>query len=129
MQPLAHAALGFCFAFRLARLEWWRMHHVLAFLRITLLALIGAIVIVYAGDYLSVRYRMTKNKPKDPFESVQIEPTYGIPHKNGSAEIVIGDPETDTCVHAIFPHMGYEPCWYLARNSKNIIMLEILASK
>jgi hypothetical protein len=104
------------------------MHQVLAFLRITLIALIGLVVVIYAGDYLSVRYRMMKNKTGGPFESVKIEPTYGIPHKNGSAEIVIGDPEDETCVHSIFPHMGYEPCWYLARTSKNIIMLEILAS-
>jgi hypothetical protein len=103
------------------------MHQVLAFLRITLIALIATIVAVYAGDYLFVRYRMLKNKTGDPFESVKVEPTYGIPHKNGSAEIVIGDPEDETCVHSIFPHMGYEPCWYLARNSKNIIMLELLS--
>lgn len=103
------------------------MHHLLAFLRITLITLIGAIVVVYAGDYLSVRYRMMKNQAGNPFETMKIEPTYGIPHKNGSAEIVIGDPQDETCVHSIFPHLGYEPCWYLARTSKNIIMLEILA--
>jgi hypothetical protein len=105
------------------------MDRVLAFLRITLVALISAIVIVYAGDYVSVRYRMTKNKDGDPFESMKIEPTYGIPHKNGSAEIVIGDPVVETCVHSLFPHMGYTPCWYLNRTSKNIIMLELLVSR
>jgi hypothetical protein len=105
------------------------MHKVLAFLRITLVALIAAIVIVYAGDYVSVRYRMTKNRNSDPFESMKIEPTYGIPHKNGSAEIVIGDPVVETCVHSLFPHMGYTPCWYLNRASKNIIMLELLVSR
>lgn len=101
----------------------------LAFLRITLVALIAAIVVLYVGDYLFVRYRMTKNRIGDPFESLKIEPTFAIPHKNGSAEIVIGDPQVETCVHSLFPHMGYAPCWYLNRTSKNIIMLELLVSR
>jgi hypothetical protein len=104
------------------------MDRVLAILRIALVALLAAIAFVYAGDYLSVRYRMTRNNDTDPFESVKIEPTYGIPHKNGSAEIVIGDPEDITCVHSLFPHMGYTPCWYLLRSTKSIIMLGILIS-
>jgi hypothetical protein len=71
---------------------------------------------------------MMQNKNNDPFETLTIEPTYGIPHKNGSAEIVVGDPEPETCVHSIFPHMGYTPCWYLNRSSKNIIMLELIGT-
>jgi hypothetical protein len=23
-----------------------------------------------------------------------------------------------TCVHSLFPHMGYQPCWYLSRHSE-----------
>lgn len=98
----------------------------LAILRIALVALIGAIVVVYAFDYLFVRIRMAQKKTNDPFETLKIEPTYAIPHKNGSAEIVVGDPEFVICVHSLFPHMGYTPCWYLNRSSKNIIMLELL---
>lgn len=104
------------------------MQRVLAALKGTILALIAALVLIYAGDYLFVRFRMTRNLLDDPFETQMIERTYGIPHKNGSAEIVNDAPEPETCVHSIFPHMGYTPCWYLNRNSKTIIMLELLAS-
>jgi hypothetical protein len=105
------------------------MNRVLEILRITMVALILALVLVYAGDYLFVRFRMIRNKTGDPFETQMIEHTYGIPHKNGSAEIVVGDPEPETCVRSIFPHMGYTPCWYFNRNSKNIIMLELLTAR
>ena len=105
------------------------MDRVLEILRITFVAMILALVLIYTGDYLCVRFRMARNKTGDPFETQMIERTYGIPHKNGSAEIVVSDPEPETCVHSIFPHMGYIPCWYFNRNSKNIIMLEWLATR
>jgi hypothetical protein len=104
------------------------MHRALAALKGTMLALAVALVLIYAGDYLFVRFRITRNLAGDPFETRMIERTYGIPHKNGSAEIVNDAPEPETCVHSIFPHMGYTPCWYLNRSSKNIIMLELLAT-
>ena len=104
------------------------MHRVLAILRITLVALIGAIVVLYTFDYLFVRYRMTKKQNRRSFRNPKDRTHLRIPHKNGSAEIVIGDPEVETCVHSLFPHMGYEPCWYLNGTSKNIIMLELLVS-
>jgi len=104
------------------------MQRLLALLKVVILALLAALVLIDAGDYLFVRYRMTRNISGDPFETRMIERTYGIPHKNGSAEIVNDAPEPETCVHSIFPHMGYTPCWYLNRSSKNIIMLELLAT-
>ena len=31
-------------------------------------------------------------------------------------------PEVDApCVHALFPHLGDSPCWYLQRNSQKPI--------
>ncbi len=105
------------------------MDRVLSVLQIILVALIAAIVVAYAGDYLSVRYRMAQNKGDDPLETIKIEPTYAIPHKNGSAEIVIGDAESETCVRSLFPHMGFAPCWYLKRTSKDIIMLDIVVTR
>jgi hypothetical protein len=104
------------------------MYRILAALKVIVLAFLASLVLVYIGDYLFVRFRMTRNLSGDPFESRMIERAYGIPHKNGSAEIVTDPPESETCVHSIFPHMGYEPCWYLNRNSKNIIMLELLVT-
>ena len=105
------------------------MHGIVAALKVIVLAFLASLVLIYTGDYLFVRYRMTRNLTGDPFETRIIERAYGIPHKNGSAEIVTDPPESETCVHSIFPHMGYEPCWYLNRTSKDIIMLELLVTR
>ena len=82
--------------------------------------------LLYAGDYLSVRHRMAQGKPRDPLETMKIQPTYVIPHKDGRAEIIFGDPETQVCVHSLFPHLGYTPCWYVKRQSQKPIVMSML---
>jgi hypothetical protein len=79
----------------------------------TLVALLAALSLVYAGDYLDVRYRMTRNQAGNPFDVVTIQPTYVIAEKGGKGEIILGQPQSQTCVHSLFPHYGYSPCWYL----------------
>jgi hypothetical protein len=80
--------------------------------------------LVYAGDYLFVRYRMTFPKNGDASGTVQMERLYAIPQKNGKIdyEFDAQQPEVTTpCVHSLFPHMGNSPCWYLQRNSQKPI--------
>jgi hypothetical protein len=75
-----------------------------------------ALVVLYFGDYLSVRIRMIHQKPTDPFESITSLRVLAIPEKNGktSYEIDQQNPQqTITCVHSLFPHSGYSPCWYV----------------
>lgn len=79
----------------------------------TLVALLAALSLLYAGDYLDVRYRMTRDQAGNPFDVVTIQPTYVIAEKGGKGEIILGQPQTQTCVHSLFPHYGYSPCWYL----------------
>jgi hypothetical protein len=43
---------------------------------------------------------------------------YAVPRKDGKAELDFGDPETQTCVHSLFPHLGYDPCWYTKRQNQ-----------
>ncbi len=81
--------------------------------------LIGAVAVVavlYIGDYLSVRIRAMHPKPADPFESIKTLRVLAIPEKNGKTEYEVDaqNPEqTITCVHSLFPHYGYSPCWYV----------------
>jgi len=28
-------------------------------------------------------------------------------------EIFTDEPQTETCVHSLFPHDGYRACWYI----------------
>lgn len=84
--------------------------------------LIGAVLtiaVVYAGDDLSVRYRIPKSR--QPLGSVTIQRYDAISEKNGKTEFAFEEPVTQTCVHALFPHLGYLPCWYLSRHSEQRI--------
>ena len=76
-------------------------------------------VLLYAGDYLSVRYGIPGNRPA--FGSVRVHPYYAIPQKGGKTEIVAQDPETRSCVNSLFPHLGANPCWYVRRHVRERI--------
>jgi hypothetical protein len=71
--------------------------------------LIALIALLYAGDFLWFEYRMRNAKPNDPLEVVTFY--YATDIKGGKVEIFDTEPQTATCVHSIFPHQGYKPCW------------------
>src|SRR5881397_799240 len=80
------------------------------------LALVGLVLllgVLYVGDDLLVRYRVAHRVDRDPFDQV----TYYIatPLKNGRVEVFYDQPQTEVCVHALFPHLGRRPCWYARR--------------
>ena len=78
--------------------------------------LVGALVLVYAGDYAYLRVRMLRPTPSDPFESMSRTRVLAIPQKSGKFDYQIDQTqpvETLTCVHSLFPHYGDQPCWYL----------------
>jgi hypothetical protein len=75
-----------------------------------------AFAVLYLADYQSVRARSMHPKPADPFESMKTLRVLAIPEKNGKTEYEVDaqNPEqTVTCVHSLFPHNGYSPCWYV----------------
>jgi hypothetical protein len=86
--------------------------------RILIVAVL-TIAVVYAGDDLSVRYRIPKSR--QPLGSVTIQRYDAISEKNGKTEFAFEEPVMQTCVHALFPHLGYLPCWYLSRHSEQRI--------
>jgi hypothetical protein len=69
--------------------------------------------ILYIGDYVSIRYRMVKNRT--PFGVVTVQRYYAVPQKNRKTEYYFDQPENQGCIHSLFPHFGYSPCWYLNR--------------
>ena len=87
-------------------------------LRILVVAVVS-LVIVYVGDDLSVRYRIPKGR--QPMGTVTIQRYDAIPEKNGKTEFAFENPAIQTCVHSLFPHLGYQPCWYLGRHSEQRI--------
>jgi len=80
--------------------------------------LVAAVLLgmVYATDYFSVRYRMAKGPA--PLSTVTIETSYVIHKKDGKTEYDFAAPQTQVCIRSLFPHFGYEPCWYLNRHTQ-----------
>ncbi len=71
---------------------------------------------IYGGDYLVLRIRITRATATTPFESMTRTRVLVIPQKNGKFDYEVDQlqpQETLTCVHALFPHYGDQPCWYL----------------
>ncbi len=85
-------------------------------------ALLMVIAVTYGYDYASVRRRMNTQKPGDPFDSVTYPHILEIPEKGNKVEYALdaqSPMETESCVHSLFPHYGYTPCWYVVRRSKS----------
>ena len=86
------------------------------FAKRVMIGLIVAVGLFYGTDYLYLRFRMLHPKPADPFESLKSLRVLAIPEKNGKTEYQVDalNPEQAvTCVHSLFPHNGYSPCWYV----------------
>lgn len=78
------------------------------------LILILLVAVVFVGDYLSVRFPGSRN----PFGTVAVQPYYAIHLKNKKTEFDFDvPPQTNVCVHSLFPHMGYPACWFASRKT------------
>jgi hypothetical protein len=84
-------------------------------LKTALIAVVALCALIYAGDYAVVRYRVARNR--NPYASVQVQPYYTVPLKDGKTEFMFLDPQNQACVRSLFPHLGRTPCWYLRRHS------------
>ena len=94
----------------------------------TLLAWIAGVLVAlaavaYAGDFVWFEYRVRNAKPSDPLETVTFY--YATAMKNGKVEIFYDQPQTQICVHALFPHQGYAPCWRFNRSRIQRVSLAI----
>lgn len=77
-----------------------------------------ALALVYTGDSISLRVRMTHATLSDPYETVTALRILAIADKGNKTEYTIDQvqpQQTAECVHALFPHNGDLPCWYLKR--------------
>jgi hypothetical protein len=87
-----------------------------------LYALLTLVAVAYGYDYASVHSRLSAQKPGDPFDVVTYPHLLAIPQKGNKVDYELDAQtpmESQTCVHSLFPHYGYSPCWYVVRKSKN----------
>ena len=80
----------------------------------TVLALAAAGAFTYAVDWVIFRVRVAANW--NPYGSVTVDHYYAVQQKNGKTSFIFDPPQPQTCVHALFPHAGSLPCWYLSRH-------------
>jgi len=79
-------------------------------------AVLILIASAYALDYVVLRIRMLRPSASDPLEHLTRHRLLAIKVKNGTYEYELDEAnptETLACVHALFPHLGDQPCWYL----------------
>jgi hypothetical protein len=79
-------------------------------------AVLCGTVALYLGDDLSVRFRIPGSR--EPFGTVAVRRFDAISEKNNRTEYVYEDAVAVTCVRSLFPHLGYQPCWYLTRHAE-----------
>jgi hypothetical protein len=82
-------------------------------------AVLASLALVYVCDYGILRFRMSRNNGADALGTVTSY--YATALKNGKQQIFTDQPQTETCVHSLFPHSGMRPCWYASRNSVKTI--------
>ncbi len=80
-------------------------------------ALIGAAVL-YLGDYAVLRLR------SEPTGSIMVRKYYALHKAREKTNFMFAEPAPEACVHALFPHMGASPCWWLARHTEQRIDYE-----
>jgi hypothetical protein len=88
------------------------------------LALLVILLVSFLCDYAYFRLRMIHPKPADPLETFTAPTLYAIAEKGRKTayELDAQNPEeTLVCVHSLFPHGGYSPCWYLIPESQKPI--------
>jgi len=94
-----------------------------------LYVLLAVFALVYGYDYASVRHRMSANKQGDPIDVVTYPHLLAIPQKGNKVEYALdaqSPMESQTCVHSLFPHVGYSPCWYVLRRAKTPTQMTFL---
>lgn len=87
-----------------------------------LLKAIGALLILasvlYVGDYLSARFQIPK---RELYSTIKIQPYDAVKLKGNKTDFYFLDPQTEVCIHSLFPHFGHRPCWYVSRHTQKRI--------
>jgi len=93
------------------------MHNVTPLLSRIATVLVVLVIVLYFSDYVVLKLR------SEPTGTCQITKLYAILQKDGKTSYEPGEPETQTCVNSIFPHLGHSPCWYVKRHKTQQINL------
>jgi hypothetical protein len=80
----------------------------------TVVVVVAAAAIAFVVDWMVFEVRVVTKR--NPYGTVTVDHYYAVGEKGGKTEFIFDPPQAQTCVHALFPHAGYSPCWYLSRH-------------
>jgi hypothetical protein len=83
---------------------------------------LAAFAVVYAGDYLSLRFRIPSHR--EQYGSVEVQRLYEIALKNRKTEYMSEEPKVEQCVNSLFPHFGCSACWWLEGHRKQVVKVD-----
>jgi len=76
-----------------------------------LVFILGTAALSFAVDFAFFRLRVASHR--SPYGSVVVTHYYAVPQKSGKTQFIFDPPLPETCVNALYPHAGMQPCWYL----------------
>lgn len=79
-----------------------------------ILFILGTAILTFGVDVGLFRLRVASNR--EPYGSVVVSHYYAVQQKNGKTQFIFDPPAPQTCVNALYPHAGMQPCWYLRRH-------------
>ena len=80
-----------------------------------------AVVVLYAGDFLSLRLRLPR---REMLGTVTLHTYYSVKLKNGKTEYDYAGDHEVSCANSIFPQFGVKPCWYASRHTEEQITID-----
>jgi hypothetical protein len=78
------------------------------------LSALGLAGLAFSVDYAVFRYRVAGNH--QAYGQITVTHYDAVKQKNGKTEFLFDPPQAQPCVNSLFPHEGYQPCWYLQRH-------------
>jgi hypothetical protein len=81
---------------------------------ITMAALVILVLVVYAGDWLVLRYRMAQGTG---FDAVEVDEFLATPLKGNKTEYDMVGSFQQPCTRSLFPQRGKPACWWVRRHN------------
>lgn len=76
--------------------------------------LVGAIALLYAGDWGVFEFRVAHG---NAYSTVQVDQFLATSLKGNKTEYDLMGTTQETCTRSIFPQQWHPPCWWLKRHT------------
>lgn len=83
-------------------------------LSFVLQVLIGFLVLLYAGDWVVLEFRVAHGTA---YSAVEVDQFLATSLKGNKTEYDLMGTTQETCSRSLFPQMWHPPCWWLKRHT------------